>query len=126
MAYSMRENFDKYWESMGKINKILFVASILDPQAKIDFAKHIFEIIFGNDSSKIEEITIAEKNMLNEFYGAYSAFSSSSTPSMCSESGLIGSYDAISSSQRTIAEVSLVDVAGSEGDNTFQVVCPFL
>ena len=42
MAYSMRENFDKYWESTGKINKILIIVSILDPRAKMDFAKHIF------------------------------------------------------------------------------------
>ena len=31
MAYNMRENFDKYWESSGKINKMLIIASILDP-----------------------------------------------------------------------------------------------
>ena len=30
MAYNMRENFDKYWESSGKINKMLIIASILD------------------------------------------------------------------------------------------------
>ena len=31
MAYSMREKFDKYWESTRKINKMLIIASILDP-----------------------------------------------------------------------------------------------
>ena len=54
MTYSIRKKFDKYWESAGKINKILMVVSILNPRAKMEFAKHIFEIIFGNDSSMVE------------------------------------------------------------------------
>ena len=92
MAYSMRENFDKYWESTGKINKMLIVAYILDPRVKMDFTKQIFEIIFCNDSLMVEQMTKAVKDLFNEFYGAYSAFSASSTPSMYSESGLSGSY----------------------------------
>ena len=31
MAYNMRKFFYKYWESLRKINKMLIVASILDP-----------------------------------------------------------------------------------------------
>ncbi|KAH9649542.1 hypothetical protein KPL70_026016 [Citrus sinensis] len=101
MAYSMREKFDKYWESTRKINKMLIIASILDPRAKIDFAKHIF----GNDNFMVEQMTKAVKDLLNEFYDAYSAFSVSSTPSMYSESGLSGSYG---------------------GDDAFLVARPFL
>ncbi|KAH9650294.1 BED-type domain-containing protein [Citrus sinensis] len=82
MAYQMRKKFDKYWESSGKINKMLIVASILDPRAKMDFAKHIFEIIFANDGWKVEEMTKAVKDLLNELYDAYSTMCSSSTPSM--------------------------------------------
>ncbi|KAH9679903.1 BED-type domain-containing protein [Citrus sinensis] len=92
MAYSMRKKIDKYWESTRKINKMLIIASILDPRAKMDFAKHIFEIIFGNDNFMVEQMTKAVKDLLNEFYDAYSAFSACSTPSMYSESGLNGSY----------------------------------
>lgn len=76
MAYNMRDKFDKYWESSGKINKMLIVASILDPRAKMDFAKHIFELIFGTGSSKIEEMTKAVKDLLNDFDDAYSAWCS--------------------------------------------------
>ncbi|KAH9742727.1 zinc finger BED domain-containing protein RICESLEEPER 1 [Citrus sinensis] len=126
MAYSMREKFDKYWESTGKINKILIIASILDPQAKMDFAKHIFEIIFGNDSLMVEQMTKAVKDLLNEFYDAYSAFFASSTPSMYGESGLSGSYGGTSSSQRFTTEANLVDVAGGECDDAFQESRPFL
>ena len=39
MAYNMRGEFDKYWESTRKINKMLIIASILDPRANMDFAK---------------------------------------------------------------------------------------
>ena len=76
---------------------MLIVASILDPRAKIDFAKHIFEIIFGNDNLMVEQMTKAVKDLLNAFYDAYSAFSASSTPSMYGESGLSGSYGDTSS-----------------------------
>ncbi|KAH9762982.1 BED-type domain-containing protein [Citrus sinensis] len=113
-------------ESTGKINKMLIIASILDPRVKMDFAKHIFEIIFGNDSLMVEQMTKAVKDLLNEFYNAYSAFSACSTPSMYGERGLSGSYGGISSSQRFTTEANLVDVAGGECDNAFQVSRPFL
>ncbi|KAH9780470.1 BED-type domain-containing protein [Citrus sinensis] len=66
------------------------------------------------------------KDLLNEFYDAYSAFSASSTPSMYGESGLSGSYGGTSSSQRFTTEANLVDVAGGEYDDAFQVSRPFL
>ncbi|KAH9768778.1 BED-type domain-containing protein [Citrus sinensis] len=96
MAYNMRENFDKYWEPSGKINKMLIVASIFDPRAKMDIAKRIFEIIFANDGWKVEEMTKVVKDLLNELYDAYRAKCSSSTPSMCSESVPSGSYSGTS------------------------------
>ncbi|KAH9802118.1 hypothetical protein KPL71_001255 [Citrus sinensis] len=84
------------------------------------------KIIFGNDSLMVEQMTKTMKDMLNEFYDAYSAFSSSSTLSMYSESGLSGSYSGTSSSQRFATAANLVDVVSGEGDDTFQVACPFL
>ena len=126
VSCSIKEKIYKYWESTGKINKMLIVASILDPRAKMDFTKHIFEIIFGNDSSKVEEMIKAVKDLLNELYGTYSAFSFSSTPSLCSESALNGNYGGTSSSQRTTTEVSLVDITGGKVNDTFRIVRPFL
>ena len=46
----------------------------------------------------VEQMTKAVKDLLNEFYGVYSAFSTSSTPSMYGESGLSGSYGGTNSS----------------------------
>ncbi|KAH9759845.1 BED-type domain-containing protein [Citrus sinensis] len=125
MAYQMREKFDKYWESSGKINKMLIVASILDPRAKMDFAKHIFEIIFANDGWKVEEMTKAVKDLLNELYDAYSAMCSSSTPSMCSESAPSGSYGGTSYSPYFTNEVGLSEGPSGDGDDIFRVSRPF-
>ncbi|KAH9743717.1 BED-type domain-containing protein [Citrus sinensis] len=112
MTYNMREKFDKYWESSGKINKILIAASILDPRAKMDFTKHIFEIIFTNGGWKVEEMTKAVKDLLNELYDAYSAMCSSSTLSMCSESVPSGSYGGTSYSPYFTTEVGLAENEG--------------
>ena len=105
---------------------MLIIASILDSRAKMDFAKHIFEIIFGNDILMVEQMTKTVKGLLNEFYDAYSAFSASSTLSIYCESGLSGSYGGTSSSQCFTIEANLVDVASGECDDTFQVFCYFL
>ncbi|KAH9668033.1 BED-type domain-containing protein [Citrus sinensis] len=94
--------------------------------AEMDFAKHIFKIIFGNDSLMVEQMTKAMKDLLNEFYEAYSAFSASSTPSMYGKIGLSGNYGGTSSSQHFTTEANLVDVAGGEYDDAFQVSRPFL
>ncbi|KAH9646384.1 BED-type domain-containing protein [Citrus sinensis] len=125
MAYQMREKFDKYLESSGKINKMLIVASILDPRAKMDFAKHIFEIIFANDGWKVEEMTKAVKDLLNELYDAYSAMCSSSTPSMCSESVPSGNYGGTSYSPYFTTEVGLPEGPSGDGDDIFRVSRPF-
>ena len=71
-------------------------------------------------------MTKAMKDLLNELYNAYSAMCSSSTPSMCSESVLSSGYGGTSSSPHITAEVGLVEVLSSEGDDTFRVSCPFL
>ena len=96
MAYSMRDKFDKYCKSMGKINNMLIHAFILDPRAKMDFAKYIFEIIFCTNILKIEEMTKAPKKLLNKLYNAYSPLCSTSLT--YTKSAPSGSYDGIASS----------------------------
>ncbi|KAH9804203.1 BED-type domain-containing protein [Citrus sinensis] len=84
------------------------------------------KIIFGNDNLMVEQMTKTVKDLLNEFYDAYSAFSASSTPLMYDESSFSGSYGGTSSSQRFTTEANLVDVAGGECDDDFRVARPFL
>lgn len=52
MAIKMKENFDKYWESCFKINKLLIFASVLDPRGKMKFATHCFEKLYDKESAK--------------------------------------------------------------------------
>ncbi|KAH9780746.1 BED-type domain-containing protein [Citrus sinensis] len=89
MASSMREKYDKYWECTEKINKILIIASILDPRCKMDFTKHIFSMIFFDNSAKIEEMVAVMKGLLNSLSDAYSGWNSS--PPLPSESFPSGS-----------------------------------
>lgn len=39
MAKKMKEKFSKYWENLGKLNFLLYVAVILDPRYKMTFMK---------------------------------------------------------------------------------------
>ena len=113
---------------------MLIVAAILNPRAKMDFPKQIFEIIFANDGWKIEEMTKAVKDLFNELYDTYSAMCSSSTPSMCSsstpsmcsESVPSGSYGGTSYSPYFTTEAGLAKVPSGDGDDIFRVSRPFL
>lgn len=93
--------------------------SVLNPRAKKDFAKYIFEIIFYNDSSKIEEMTKVVKNVLNELYNTYNTMCS--MPSICSESVLSSSYNGTHSFPPITTEVSLVEVANGKDDDTLWI-----
>lgn len=86
----------------------------------MDFTKHIFEIIFNSDSSKVEEMTkVVKRDLLNKLYNAYSALCFSSTPLMCSDSVPSGNYSGIISSPHITTMVRLMDVVGGEGDDIF-------
>ncbi|KAH9791832.1 BED-type domain-containing protein [Citrus sinensis] len=105
---------------------ILDCPTSFDPRVKMDFAKHIFEIIFANGGWNVEEMTKAVKDLLNELYDAYSAMCSGSTPSMCSESVPSCSYGGTSYSPYFTTEVGLAEVPGGDGDDIFRVSRPFL
>ncbi|KAH9687240.1 putative AC transposase [Citrus sinensis] len=80
---------------------------------------HILNLIVVSGLGELHASVTAIQNTVN-------AFSASSTPSMYSESGLRGSYGGTSSSQRFTTEPNLVDVAGGECDDAFQVARLFL
>lgn len=52
MASSMKEKFEEYWKGHSKINKLLIVASILDPREKMNFTTLWFMTLYGKDSAK--------------------------------------------------------------------------
>ena len=73
MAIKMKDKFDKYWVSCFKINKMLIVASVLDPRGKMKFATHCFEKLYGKDSTKCVEMKEMVKDLLTKFYESYNA-----------------------------------------------------
>ncbi|KAH9792419.1 BED-type domain-containing protein [Citrus sinensis] len=73
MAIKMKEKFNKYWDGYFKINKLLIVASVLDPRGKMKFATHCFEKLYGKDSAKCVEMKEMVKNLLIKLYESYNA-----------------------------------------------------
>ena len=46
----MRAKFNKYWDGLKDINRLLIVASVFDPRNKMKFAGLCFEKLYGKDS----------------------------------------------------------------------------
>jgi len=69
MAYLMKLKFEKYWETEGNLNYLLFIAVILDPRYKLKYLRYCLELLYGSDGGK----RFAEKieSALNELFGSY-------------------------------------------------------
>ena len=70
---SIKEKFEEYWEGPSKINKLLIVASVLDPWEKMNFTTLCFETLYGKDNVKCVEMKNVAKDVLNKLFKAYSA-----------------------------------------------------
>lgn len=42
MAVSMKAKYDKYWGSIRKVNKLLFIVVVLDPRYKLEYVTWSF------------------------------------------------------------------------------------
>ena len=73
MTIKMKEKFDKFWEGYFKINKLLIVASVLDPRGKMKFAPHCFEKLYHKNSAKCVEMKEIIKDLLTKLYQSYNA-----------------------------------------------------
>ncbi|CDY12828.1 BnaC07g16050D [Brassica napus] len=49
-AEEMSRKYEKYWDGVKNINKMLIVASIFDPSRKMKFTKLCFEELYGEDT----------------------------------------------------------------------------
>ena len=113
----------------GENQQILIIASILDLRCKMDFTKHIFSMIFSDDSAKIEEMVAVMKGLLNSLFDAYSGWNSSSPlPSESFRSGSAsGGGGGSSSSPHLIDDTDRQQGYIMEhGDDTLRVARPFL
>ncbi|KAH0748145.1 hypothetical protein KY290_027377 [Solanum tuberosum] len=53
MASGMKEKFKKYWGTLEKMNKMLFIASVLDPRNKFVYVSFALEELLGEEKGKI-------------------------------------------------------------------------
>ena len=65
-ATNMKTKFEKYWGEGEKINPLLYVAVVLDPQKKLRFLKFSFSEIYGNTVAKVMVDKV--KDLLYELY----------------------------------------------------------
>uniref|UniRef100_A0A3Q7I2Y2 hAT-like transposase RNase-H fold domain-containing protein n=1 Tax=Solanum lycopersicum TaxID=4081 RepID=A0A3Q7I2Y2_SOLLC len=52
MAESMNEKFKKYWGEPQKMNKVIFISSVLDPRNKLDYVLFVIVDMFGKKLGK--------------------------------------------------------------------------
>ena len=69
MANRMKIKFAKYWEDANKINKLLFIAVVLDPRFKLKYVEFcLFEIF---DMKKASELFVSIETALNRLFKFY-------------------------------------------------------
>ncbi|XP_033145843.1 zinc finger BED domain-containing protein RICESLEEPER 2 isoform X1 [Brassica rapa] len=72
-AEEMVKKFDKYWDGMRNINKMLIVATVFDPRKKMQFAKMCFEKLYGKDTTDAKEMSQSVMIVLCDLFKEYSA-----------------------------------------------------
>ncbi|XP_024006466.1 zinc finger BED domain-containing protein RICESLEEPER 2-like [Eutrema salsugineum] len=72
-ATAMRYKFDKYWEGTKKINRLLIVASILDPRNKMKFADMCFDMLYGKDSMEAKGLHDAVIEVMKRLFEEYNS-----------------------------------------------------
>ncbi|XP_060216705.1 zinc finger BED domain-containing protein RICESLEEPER 2-like [Lycium barbarum] len=74
MGEKMIEKFVKYWGAPEKMNKVIFIASILDPRNKLEYVGAALEDMFGDEKgSEIkDEVVTYMKSMFEEYVAKFS------------------------------------------------------
>ncbi|KAH0724931.1 hypothetical protein KY284_000796 [Solanum tuberosum] len=78
MAKSMNEKFKKYWGEPHKMNKMIFISSVLDPRNKLDYVPFAIVDMFGKEvgDKLCSEVKKYMKNLF-DYYVKKSSKSSS-------------------------------------------------
>ncbi|XP_075099453.1 zinc finger BED domain-containing protein RICESLEEPER 2-like [Nicotiana tabacum] len=74
MAEKMKEKFKKYWGEPQKMNKMIFIAFVLDPHKKFDYVGFALEEMFGKEPGKklIAEVDANLNSLFGEYQKKYS------------------------------------------------------
>ncbi|XP_075080985.1 zinc finger BED domain-containing protein RICESLEEPER 2-like [Nicotiana tabacum] len=67
MAGRMKEKFKKYWGEPEKMNKIIFIAFVIDPHNKLEYVGFALEKMFGEEPGK--KLTAEVDAYLNSLFG---------------------------------------------------------
>lgn len=90
VATSMKLKFDKYWGSFEGVNKLIFVANVLDPRWKMEVIKTSFATV-GGSNEKVRNIVESVRTVMLRFYDEYySSGNSSSQPIVGELNGAAG------------------------------------
>ena len=71
-ATEMLKKFDKYWDGLKNLNKMLMVATVFDPSKKLELVKLCFEELYGNDTVEYKEMYDSLLNVLRSLFKEYS------------------------------------------------------
>ncbi|KAH0636238.1 hypothetical protein KY289_036153 [Solanum tuberosum] len=73
MASGMKEKFKKYWGTPEKMNKMLFIASVLDPRNKFMYVSFALEELLGEEKGQIvnNEVNAYLKNLFAIYVSKY-------------------------------------------------------
>ncbi|XP_075076567.1 zinc finger BED domain-containing protein RICESLEEPER 1-like [Nicotiana tabacum] len=72
MASSMCKEFEKYWGEPTKMNKMIFIACVLDPRYKFTTVSFVLKKMFGDKGTIIEkEVHTYMSSLFNEYVSKF-------------------------------------------------------
>ena len=67
----MFKTFDKYWDGLKTLNKMLMIATVFDPTKKLELAKMCFKELYRLDTVEYKEVyesmIIVLRSMFKEY-----------------------------------------------------------
>lgn len=71
-AEEMFKKFDKYWDGLKNINKMLVIVSVFDPRKKMQFASMCFDDLYGEGSKTARVMQESVSSIMRDMYEEYS------------------------------------------------------
>ena len=68
MAMNMKTKFNKYWDSLEKMNKLIFVAMLIHPWYKLKYLNYCLSNVYENDVKDAVESVKIYLYRLYDFY----------------------------------------------------------
>ncbi|KAM3250658.1 hypothetical protein P3L10_004728 [Capsicum annuum] len=94
MTANMKEKFRKYWGTLEKMNKMIFILSVLDPRNKLEYVSFAIVDKFGKEiGDKLSDSVKSYMKALFEHSVKKSKNSSSSSTSYSGNSSSISGYE---------------------------------